>query len=380
MLHDLRTVSPATTMIGWLEVAFGLLIWFGVLWDAFATIVLPRTVAPMRRVSGRFTRWSWRLWSWLGLRIREPDLQLSFLAVYGPLSVMLLLALWAAMVVVAFTLIYHGLAPRFQAATGPVNFGTLLYMSGSTFLTLGLGDVTSSDPIGRLFIILETGTGYIFLGLIITYMPLLEQAYGSREVGNLLIHSRAGRSPGAIQLLRRYAGSDRSEVLRGNFREAERWMAETLQSHVSHPVLAFYRALHRGESWLVSLTTILDSCALLFVAGDGLPAAQARLTLRMGIRLLKDLTDALAITVDPQCQLRLTEDRLPALVAALEGSRLPLTLGPGATRELLRLVRRYDVYLVALSAWLVTPLPSWIPLEETEHETEVLEQPGGWDD
>jgi hypothetical protein len=100
----------------------------------------------------------------------------------------------------------------------------------------------------------------------------------------------------------------------------------------------------------------------------------------MGIRLLKDLTDALAITVDPQCQLRLTEDRLPALVAALEGSRLPLTLGPGATRELLRLVRRYDVYLVALSAWLVTPLPSWIPLEETEHETEVLEQPGGWDD
>jgi hypothetical protein len=307
-------------------------------------------------------------------------LRLSFLAVYGPFSVMLLLALWAAMVVGAFTLIYHGLAPRFQAANGPVNFGTLLYMSGSTFLTLGLGDVTSSDPIGRLFIILETGTGYIFLGLIITYMPLLEQAYGSREVGNLLIHSRAGRPPGAIQLLRRYAGSDRSEVLRDNFREAERWMAETLQSHVSHPVLSFYRALHLGESWLVSLTTILDSCALLIVTGDGLPAAQARLTFRMGIRLLKNLTEALAVTVDPQCQVRLTEERLPALIAALEGSRLSLTLAPGATRELLRLVRRYDIYLVPLSAWLVIPLPSWIPLEEPGHETDVLEGPGGWDD
>ena len=78
-------------------------------------------------------------------------------------------------------------------------------MSGSTFLTLGLGDITSTDPLARFFIILETGTGYIFLGLIITYMPVLEQAYGSREVGNLLIHSRAGHPPGAIKFLHRYS-------------------------------------------------------------------------------------------------------------------------------------------------------------------------------
>ena len=156
------------------------------------------------------------------------------------------------------------------------------------------------DPIGRFFIILEAGTGYIFLALIITYMPVLDQAYGVREVGNLLIHSRAGRPPGAIKLLRRYSGTDRSEILRGNLREAERWMAETLQSHLSHPVLSFYRAQHWGQSWLVSLTTVLDSCALLIVGGEGLPAAQARLTYRMGLRLLKDLTDALGIAVDPR--------------------------------------------------------------------------------
>ena len=32
-----------------LEISVGSLIWLGVLWDGFATIVLPRTVAPMRR-------------------------------------------------------------------------------------------------------------------------------------------------------------------------------------------------------------------------------------------------------------------------------------------------------------------------------------------
>ena len=53
-------------------------------------------------------------------------------------------------------------------------------MRASTFLTLRLGDVTSPDTITRLFILLEAGSGYIFLALIITYMPVLEQAYGGR--------------------------------------------------------------------------------------------------------------------------------------------------------------------------------------------------------
>ena len=123
-------------------------------------------------------------------------------------------------------------------------------MSASTFLTLGLGDVTSPDTIARLFILLEAGSGYIFLALIITYMPVLEQAYGAREIDNMLIHSRAGRPPSAIKLLHRYSGTDRAEILRGNLREAERWMAEVLQSHLSHPVLTFYRPHYWGHSWL----------------------------------------------------------------------------------------------------------------------------------
>jgi hypothetical protein len=202
---------------------------------------------------------------------------------------------------------------------------------------------------------------HIFLALIITYMPLLDQAYGAREVGNLLIHSRAGRLPSAIKLLHRYSDSVRSEILRGNLREAERWMAETLQSHLSHAVLTFYRAHHRGQSWLVSLTTLLDSSALLIATGDGLLVAQARITYRMGLRLPKDLTGALSISIDPNCRIRLTEADLPTLRTALKVSGLTLTLGPAASHELLRLVRWYDVYLFALSAWLVIPLPSWIP-------------------
>ncbi len=362
-------------MLSRLEFAVGLLIWCGVLWDGFATIILPRTVRPMRRLSGRFYRWSWRLWAATGRRIRDPQSRLSFVAVYGPISIVLLLVLWAGLIIVAFALIYHGLGPRFLAASGAVGFGTLLYTSASTFLTLGLGDVTSPGTIGRLFILLEAGTGYIFLALIITYMPVLDQAYGVREVGNLLIHSRVGHPPSAVKLLHRYSGTDRSEILRGDLREAERWMAEILQSHLSHPMLSFYRAQHWGQSWLVSLTTVLDVCALLIAGGDGLLAAQARVTYRMGLRLLKDLTDALNLTVDPRCRLRLSTAELPALLAAVKGPGLPLSLGPGAAIRLLRLVGRYDVYLVTLSEMLVIPLPSLTQPVETRREKDGSEEP-----
>ena len=344
-----------------LEFAAGLLIWLGTIWDGFATIVLPRTVAPMRRLSGRFYRWSWTAWAAAGRRIGSDGLRLSFLAVYGPISVMLLLIIWAGLMIVAFAMIYHGLGPRFESASGSLGFRTLLYMSASTFLTLGLGDVTSADPVGRLFVILESGTGYLFLGLIVSYMPVLEQAYGQREVGNVLIHSRAGHPPGAIKLLHRYASPDRLELLRDNLRQGERWMAEILQTHLSHPVLSFYRAQQWGQSWLIALTITLDTCALLIVGGDGLAAEQARLTYRMGLRLLMALTDALGLAVDGRSRKRLTEAKITALAAAVEASAITWRIGPREMARLLRLARRYEIYLVPLSEWLVIPLPDWAP-------------------
>jgi hypothetical protein len=357
----------------------GAVLWACVMWDGFATIVLPRTVAPMRRLSGRFYNWTWFLWSHVGRRIRSEDLRLSFLAVYGPLSVMILLIVWASLAVIAFALVYRGCGSRFHEGGAEVGFGTLLYMSGSTFLTLGLGDVTSADSLGRMFMVLEAATGFVFLGLIITYMPLLDQAYATREVGALLLQSRAGNPPSAVRLLRRYVGPDRSEILRANLREGEQWMADILQSHLSHPVLCFYRAQHYGQSWLVSFTTIMDTCALLIVGGEGLVREQARLTYRMGLLVLGDLTSALALRVPPRVESRLTDGDLPALRGALSGAGVAIKLGPTESAELLRITYRYDAYLHVMCRWLMISLPPWIPPVEDESPKEGPEHTQAWE-
>jgi hypothetical protein len=56
-------------------------------------------------------------------------------------------------------------------------------------------------------------------------------------------------------------------------------------------------------------------------------------------------------------------------------ARLTLTFEPGAALELVRLARRYDVYLVSVATWLMSPLPAWIPLEEVKQAAETLELP-----
>ena len=64
-----RLALAGSRMIGSTGICLGLLIWAAVLWDGFATIVLPRTVTPSRRLSGRFNRLSWWIWSGVARRI-----------------------------------------------------------------------------------------------------------------------------------------------------------------------------------------------------------------------------------------------------------------------------------------------------------------------
>lgn len=340
----------------------GLMIWAIVLWDGFATIVMPRPVEPLRRTSGLVYFVTWHAWKAIGRRLPAGSARTRFFSVYGPLSVVVLLAFWGSLVIFAFALIYHGLGVRSVDAPGDeeVAFPAILYMSGSTFLTLGLGDVVATSMLGRLFVILEAGSGLTFLSLIVTYMPTLDGAYVMREVGSLRIQSRAGRPPTATGLLRGYAGPGGESHLAGDLDEAERWMATTAVSHVSHPVVAYYRAQRWGTSWIVALTIMLDVCAILIAEGRTPALDRARSTFRMGLRLLEDVSKTLGIPVRPRPIPRLTAADLASLDATLATGPIRLTMGPEQGEKLIRLVSLYDPTLHALAEWLVVDLPPWL--------------------
>src|SRR5260370_8307810 len=113
-------------------------------------------------------------------------------------------------------------------------------MSGTTFFTLGLGDVTPLTGLGRFLAIAEAGMGFGFLALIIGYVPVIYQAFSRREAEITLLDAPAGSPPSASELLRRHYRDQHTEELIQFLRDWERWGSELLQRHPPHPSLTNY--------------------------------------------------------------------------------------------------------------------------------------------
>lgn len=347
-------------MLFWAVV--GVVLIFVVLLDAFETVVLPRRVSRRLRLARLVLRPTWRLWSWPARRHwRSGERRESYLSFYGPFALMLLIGVWATALVGGFALVLWGLGAKLATTAGDAGFGTALYASGTTFFTLGLGDVLPHTAIGRVLVVLEAGMGFAFLALIISYMPVLYQAFSQREVNVSLLDARAGSPPSAAELLHRHVGEDFEPAVAQLLMEWERWSAELLESHLSYPILAYYRSQHEHESWLAGLTTILDVAALIIVGIDGAPTRPARLAFAMARHAAADLSHILATRPKAHYPGRLPPADLAQLRALLARAGVPLREGPEADKKLTRLRQMYEPFVSGLADRLLMPLPNWLP-------------------
>ena len=339
----------------------GILLILLVLWETFETIVLPRRVTRSFRLTRLFYRSTWKPWAALaGMRSSKKQRD-SMLSYYGPLSLLLLLAFWAVALVFGFGLLHYGLHDKLTGALFNSDFGNALYLSGSTLFTLGLGDIQPASPLGRFVTVLEAGIGFGFLALVIGYLPVLYQAFSRREVTISLLDARAGSPPTASELLRRQSGAHGMEALTELLEHWEQWSADLMESHLSYPVLAYFRSQHDNQSWISSLTAILDVCALTMVGVEGMCEYQARMTFAIARHALVDLSQVFGAPPEKDGRF----DRLPPEVyaelrRAITASGFVLADGDRATAELRRLRALYEPYAMSLAAYLRLEVPPWI--------------------
>ena len=341
----------------------GLTLLLAMLWDAFETIILPRRVTRRFRFARFFYRLTWRLRSGVAQSIRDDKRRETYLSIFGPLSLLLLLAVWAAGLVAGFGILHFGLESRLNVAGGAPSFSTYLYMSGTTLFTLGLGDVTPQDSLGRVLVVVEAGVGLGFLAAVISYLPILYQAFSRREVGISLLDARAGSPPSAGELLRRCQGD--MPGLNRLLYDWERWSAQLLESHLSYPVLAYYRSQHTNQSWLAALTAILDTCALTMAGVDGGPIRQAELTFAMARHAAVDLAQMFIASPQTPKAERLPTSSLTALRSVLAEAGVSLQNGSTAERKLREFRQMYEPYVQALSEYFSLALPSWSSIPVT---------------
>jgi len=331
-----------------------------VLVDAFETVVLPRRVTRRLRLVRLFYRVTWPVWRSAVRSLFSGKRQENYLSYFGPLSLPALLVFWALVLITGFGLLYWAPGGALKTPEGVASLGACLYFSGTTFFTLGLGDISPHTSFARFVIVLESGMGFAFLALVISYLPALNASFSRREVNISLLDARAGSPPTAAEMLRRHAGHSAEESLIQLMHGWERWSAELFESHLSYPVLVYFRSQHDNQSWLAALTAILDASAFLMINGKGAVLRQAQLTFAMARHAIVDL--ALVLHAAPQ---RPPADRLPGETAAalhvmLAGEGMDLRKGHEGADELTELRKTYEPYLQALSLRLRLSLPPWM--------------------
>jgi hypothetical protein len=328
------------------------------LWDAFETVVLPRTVTRRLRLAQVYFRATWRLWT-RSARIFDADNRRErFLAIYGPLSLIGLLTVWALGLILSFAALHWSIGSRLVSPRGGAWWLDDLYMSGTTFFTLGLGDVQPVGNLARLLTVAEAGMGFGFLALVIAYFPVLSQSFSRREVRLTLLDAWAGSPPAAAEILRRLGEAGELTALDQFLRDWEYWCSEVLESQISYPIVAYYRSQHQRQSWVSALATVLDVSALVVVGIEGLSTWQAHITFAMARHAAVDLTQVLRVHPDMNAD-RLSQAGLDHVRRQLEGVGLRPDRSPEADAKLAELRRSYEPFVVGLGEWLMMPVPSW---------------------
>ena len=332
-----------------------------VLWDVFETIVLPRRVTRRFRLTRAFYRLVWYPWSTIAHSFRRSKKRETFLSVFGPLSLLGLLVFWAVTLVFGFALLHYAFGSHIGLVTGHAGFFSDLYYSGTTFFTLGLGDIAPTGPAARAITVIEASVGFGLLALVIGYFPVLYQAFSRREVNISMLDARAGTPPTAAELLRRHQEGQSLESLDQFLRDWEMWAADLMESHLSYPVLCFFRSQHDNQSWLAALNTVLDTCSLVMVGIDGIPKWQAQLTFKMARHAVVDISQIFNTSPLKHDGARLPKKDLETLRSVLSDTGVALRNEAGDENTLEELRAMYEPYTHVLSRYLMMPLPGWLP-------------------
>jgi hypothetical protein len=336
-----------------------------VLWDGFEAMVLPRRVTRAFRLTRFFYRTTWTLWRAVARRMAPGKRRETFLSLFGPLSLLGLFATWVLGLITGFGLLHWSLGTPLAGSQEEVGLTTYLYLSGVTFFTLGYGDVTAAGALGRVLSVAEAGIGFGFMAVIIGYLPVLYQAFSRREATISMLDARAGSPPSAAQFLVRLGQARDAAAAEPILAEWERWAAELFESHLSFPVLSYYRSQHDNQSWLAALTAVLDTCAILITGIKGVNTYQAQMTFAMARHVVVDL--ALIFKTPPQAP---DPERFPPgqqvrLRETAQAAGLHLREGTACDEKLAELRGMYEPFVNTLARYFLFTLPPILPEKTT---------------
>jgi hypothetical protein len=327
--------------VGWVRVVVLLLGVFVVLatfGSAVRTVVIPRGV-PAR--IGRFVflnmRRVFRLRARPGRSYEDRD---RVMALYAPVSLLVLLLVWETAVFFGYMLIFWALGQSLADA---------FVLSGSSVLTLGFAAPPSLPNAGVAYT--EAAVGLILLALLITYLPSIYGVFSRRE--NLVagMEVRAGSPPSAAEILQRSWRVDGFAKLSILWRRGEQWFLELRETHTSFPAVVFFRSPQPEPSLRLAVI-------------DRPFDADAAYCIRAGYLALRSIAQFFGIPFDqeprPGDPISITRDEFEEVCQSLAEQGLPLKEDQDkAWKDWCGWRVNYDRVLIALAGLTMAPYAPW---------------------
>src|SRR5919106_2175234 len=320
--------------------------------SAVRTVVIPRGISA--RLS-RFVFFQMRRLFRLRARPKAPyEKRDRIMALYGPVSLLVLLVTWLSLALTGYTAMYWGLGGR--------SVQEAFVLSGSSILTLGFEPPT--DMPTTVLVFSEGAVGLILLALLITYLPSIYGVFSRRENLVAAMEVRAGSPPTGVEILQRAWRVDRLEGLGRLWERAEAWFLELQETHTSFPAVVFFRSPLPEHSWVTGAGAILDAASLRLSTVDREFDAEAAYCIRAGYLALQRVARFFRIPFDPDSgpddPIAITRDEFDEACAALRDQGLPLKGdAEQAWRDFSGWRVNYDRVLIALAGLTMAPYAPW---------------------
>ncbi|HXN09472.1 MAG TPA: potassium channel family protein [Candidatus Acidoferrales bacterium] len=268
-------------------VGLGIIIVFVILFDIFASVLVPRPVRSALLVSAYLRRYTWSAWRALCLGVETPQRRELLLGIFAPLVMVLLLGTWVFGLILGFGYIFLGLQEGLRPM--PADLGTAMYYAGASVLTIGYGDIVSIHGPARFFSIVAGGAGLATVAVVLTFLFSLFASFQRRETFVVVLDGRGSAPPSGVSLLETHAKLDLVPDLPRLFESGQTWCAEVLDTHLAYPVLCYFRSSHVDVSWLSALGALLDAATLVMSTVEDVPKGHAALLHSVGSHLTHDL-------------------------------------------------------------------------------------------
>jgi hypothetical protein len=335
-----------------LTLVFGVYLVLATLLAAIRTFVLPRSARTL--LTQVIFGLSYQLFRGLTRRAKSFERVDSIMALYSPVTLLIVPLVLLGLILIGFTFIYWGL--------GPYNFADSLRISGSSLLTLGF--FTYQDTGYLIIEFFEAAIGMILIALLISYLPTMYSGFTRRETLVTLLEVRAGSPPSPVDMITRAHRVRGLDDLQDVWTAWEVWFAELEESHTSLAPLVFFRSPHRDRSWVTAAGAVLDAAALAVSAVDIPHDPQADLTIRAGYLALRRISDFFGIEYDPDPTpsdpISIARWEFDAAFATMAEAGVPLKADrEQAWRDYAGWRVNYDRVLLALAALTVAPYAPW---------------------